>query len=247
MIKVLFFAKFAFLEDAAHGFDKLVTHVDHALAFDQLLGFCLDYAQRASNANYFLAPLQECCSLLAFLDARVQRAGKPRGRVKLRRLLHFLQFLRQLLYRLLYIALMHVLLEVVFKFLALRREDFLALGCLDRHLGGQFTDITASDGLPFDVTAHVLLDHERVHIDVGFHASAIAWISKTIILEVFSGFEALFLLRQHLVVTFNFTPFQIELVFDEVDSLFVLHEEHIKLSHVHLTDRTVVVSHISVD
>lgn len=88
---------------------------------------------------------------------------------------------------------MHVLFEVVFKFLALRREDFFALGSLDWDLGWQFTNI-AGHGLSLDVAAHILLDHERVHVDVGFHTSAIAWIGETIIFEVFSCFEALVLL-----------------------------------------------------
>ena len=50
------------------------------------------------------------------------------------------------------------------------------------------------------------------------------------------------LLGEDLVETLDLTPFQIEFLFDFVDSRLVLLQEHVKLSHVHLSNSTVVVA-----
>ncbi len=97
-----------------------------------------------------------------------------------------------------------MLLKVIFKLLALRRKDFLTLSCLNRDLGAKFTTITCH-GFSLDVTAHVFLDHECVHVDVGLKTATITWICKTVIFKVLSCLETLFLFSEHLTVSLDFT------------------------------------------
>ena len=120
---------------------------------------------------HLLTPLEELGSDLAVFNISVESALVARYCVEGWALLKLFQVFGELANRLLNIAFVHVLLVVVFKLLALRRENLLALGSLDRDLWRQFKMLTATSLLSGG--AHTLLDHESVHVDVGLQAATI--------------------------------------------------------------------------
>ena len=80
---------------------------------------------------HLLTPLEELGCDLAVFNISVERALVARDGVEGWALLKLLQVFGELVNWLFNIAHVHVLFVVVFKLLALRRKDFLALGSLD--------------------------------------------------------------------------------------------------------------------
>lgn len=241
MVKMLFFSELAGDEDPSEGLDHFILHVDDTFPLDELHGFSLDDTEGAGNPLHLLAPLQELFRGLLCLHHLIQRAFVPCCRVERRRLLHLLQLLWDLCHWLLDIPLVHVLLKVVFKLLSLGGEDFLALGRSDGHLRGKLKIVSHASHLLLGDTSHAFLDHEGVHLHVGLKTATIGRVGQRVVFEMFPDFEVLLLLSEYFVETLNLAPFQIKLFLDFVNARLVFLQEHVKLSHVHLADGTVVV------
>lgn len=120
---------------------------------------------------HLLTPFEELGCDLAVFNISVERALVARDGVKGWALLKLFQVFGELANWLFNIALVHMLFVIVFKLLALRRKDLLALGSLDRDLWRQFEMLSTTSLLCGG--AHTLLDHESVHVDVGLQAATI--------------------------------------------------------------------------
>ena len=160
-----------------------------------------------------LASLKELLGHSSLLNILVQTALVANSCIEGRRLLQIFNLFGDFIDRLLHVSLMHMLFKVVFELLALWREDFLSLGCLDRDLWGELKVLAIASHLSFDISSHAFLNHESVHVNVRLETATICRISETIIFKVLFDLEVFFLLYKHLFVALNGASFQIELIF----------------------------------